>query len=120
MSPIARGCLVVVAAIFAVGRAVALPPVAAKPSGRVDLYGDSLPPGVVARLGTIRFRHGEYVNSMALSADGKHLAVAGGGNDVVIWSLASGTRLHLLKGHTHGVQHVAFSLNGTTLASAAH
>src|SRR5262245_51886362 len=114
MSPIIRRVWTAVFALLFVA------PAAADPPARVDLYGDPLPPGAVARLGTVRFRHGSYVSSMAISADGKHLAVAGGGNDFVVWDLATGARLHLLKGHTQSVQCVAFSLNGTTLASAGY
>jgi WD40 repeat protein len=65
----------------------------AKP--RVDLYGDPLPVGAVARLGSARFRHGGAVHSVAFSADGKLLAASSDGdNRIVIWDRATGRKLH--------------------------
>src|SRR5882724_12873627 len=117
MWPIVRRLWLVVVALVAAGPAAADAPA---PAVRTDRYGDPLPPGAAARLGTVRFHHGEHVSSMALSADGKHLAVAGSGKDVSVWDLAKGTRLRMLTGHTQNVQFVAFSLNGTTLATAGY
>ena len=56
-------------------RAKAQPPGGAeKPKAAVDADGDPLPPGVVARLGTLRWRHDSSVTALVYSPDGKILA----------------------------------------------
>jgi hypothetical protein len=49
---------------------------AAPPAGRCDLYGDPLPRGAIARMGTVRWRAREGANHMVFVADGKYLAAS--------------------------------------------
>ena len=58
-----------------------------------------------------------YTLDVALTADGKLLARAGADNTVDLWDVASGKKLHTLKGHTAPLFKVAFSPDGKTLAS---
>jgi RNA polymerase sigma factor (sigma-70 family) len=50
---------------------------------------EPLPPGAVARLGSLRFRHGERIGDFAPSADGKGI-VSVAGKVVYLWDLATG------------------------------
>ena len=59
----------------------------APPPGK-DLYGDPLPPGTVARLGTVRFRH-PGLRFVRFSADGKTLW-SGGSDGFRQWDLKKG------------------------------
>src|SRR5262249_16005749 len=56
------------------GKAPAAPDSARQP--RTDLSGAPLPPGALARLGTVRWRHGRTVEFTAYLPDGKRLLTA--------------------------------------------
>jgi WD40 repeat protein len=58
-----------------------------------DYYGDPLPPGVLARMGTVQLRHG-YAD-VAFSADGKTLISAT--STIRFWDLATGKETQFLK-----------------------
>ena len=57
-----------------------------------DLYGDPLPSGAIARLGTVRFRHGGFRVDAVVSADGRRL-YSGGDHSLEWWDAQSGRRL---------------------------
>jgi RNA polymerase sigma factor (sigma-70 family) len=56
-----------------------------------DIHGDPLPPGAVARLGTLRLR--AQVTAFAFSPDGRVLATVGRGPGPRLWSIPSGREL---------------------------
>jgi len=64
------------------------------PKPHVDLFGDPLPPGARARLGTVRCRQGTSVHITQFSPDGKNLLLGGAGeNGLSLWEVASGRRV---------------------------
>lgn len=98
-------------------------PAAEKPQVRLDQFGDPLPEGAVARLGTVRSRHGAEVRSVAFSSDGKTLASGGQDNTVRIWEITTGkelrrfTALTGLGSENTWVSSIAFSPDGKRLAA---
>ncbi len=67
--------------------------VASTAATAVDVYGDPLPKGAVARLGTTRWRHSGNVTFVTFGADGTRLFTSGQDNLVRLWDLASGKEL---------------------------
>src|SRR5262249_39848075 len=63
------------------------------PSGKADLHGDPLPPGALARLGTVRLRHGSDMTFVAFGAGGKTLLTAGQDQTIRLWDLGTGKEI---------------------------
>jgi len=74
--------------------------------------------------------HTDGVSSVAFNSDGRTLASGGGnitnnitnnwGDTIKLWDVASGRELRALSGHTSRVNSVAFSPDGSTLASGSY
>jgi WD40 repeat protein len=80
--------------------------------------GEPLPRGALARLGSVRFRHSSRVRIVAVAPSGKLAASAAGHPDISLWNLPTGHRRGLLRGHERNIVFLAFSPDGTTLASS--
>jgi WD40 repeat protein len=99
-------------------------PAAPRPDGdggqRLDNYGDPLPEGAVARLGTLRLRHvvrdGSGAACVVFSPDGKVL-VSGGDVGPCAWDVATGKELRWFRERSPAPA-VRFSTDGKTLIIA--
>jgi RNA polymerase sigma factor (sigma-70 family) len=58
-----------------------------------DLFGDPLPAGAIARLGTVRWRHDDFVYLVAMPPNGKTVVSAGYDRFVRVWDFATGKEL---------------------------
>jgi WD40 repeat protein len=97
------------------------PPAEPAPSPPADLHGDPLPPGAVARIGTLRFRQWGGGYAVAFSPDGRYVALGCSGlsseSRLAIFDARTGKVVHRLPGHAHVVRALAFSPDGKLLAS---
>jgi WD40 repeat protein len=89
-----------------------------RPATPVDQYGDPLPKGAIARLGTVRWRGGG-ASCLAFSSDSKLLAAGNGDFTARLWNTATGREVRRFKGAKLGqVHHIALSPDGSTLATS--
>src|SRR4051812_13165101 len=72
------------------------PAAAPPPRSGIDCQGDSLPPGAIARLGTVRLRHalgaGSGRGQLLFSGDGR-LLLSGAASGLRVWAAATGRSL---------------------------
>lgn len=90
------------------------PAVQVKDSEKQQMHNEAerLPPGAIARLGTLRFRHDGYARSVAFSPDGTTLAAATR-SGVIFWDAASGKEVWRIKDIRGDLD---FSPDGKTVA----
>src|SRR5260370_15730639 len=86
------------------------PAAAAEP--RVDLFGDPLPPGALARFGTARLHHASRIDALAFSPDGKALAAGSYGGQVRLWDTRTGKLIREWKAPETYVAALAWSPDG--------
>jgi WD40 repeat protein len=67
----------------------------------------------------LRFAKGQEHSSVAISPDGRTLAIFGRDNLVRLWDIVKGKQLRTLNGHTKEVCAVEFSPDGKSIGSAA-
>jgi WD40 repeat protein len=102
--------------IGGLGRCAEQPQAAApKSEPEASATEEPLPAGAVARLGTLRFRHSDSINHIAIGADGTSVLSAAG-KAVCVWDLATGKERRRFR-HESRVGSFVCSCDGKLLAS---
>jgi RNA polymerase sigma factor (sigma-70 family) len=84
-----------------------------------DQLGDALPAGALLRLGTLRFRSGSVICSLAFTGDGKTLLCAGWHRAIGRWDVQTGAEQQTWPGTQDGFLDAAVSADGTTLVGGS-
>lgn len=88
------------------------------PTSRVDSHGDPLPEGAIARLGTVRMRHGHILSGLVFSGDGKSIIASDYYSGVHVWDVAEGKEVGRFFTNDYYCHRLAISPDGKTLAVA--
>jgi RNA polymerase sigma factor (sigma-70 family) len=86
---------------------------------RTDPYGDPLPAGALARLGTARLRHGAETLCSAFTRDGKTVSTSDAQGTIVYWDVLTGRAVRRIQASQGAVNALAVSPDGRTLAVGA-
>ncbi|HTU93447.1 MAG TPA: WD40 repeat domain-containing protein [Gemmataceae bacterium] len=86
---------------------------------RKDHYGDPLPPGAIARLGTLRLRHSNMTADAVFTPDGKTAIVSDWGGEVIYWDVATGREVRRLRAADGPVNGLALAISGEGKTLAA-
>lgn len=68
----------------------------------LDVYGDPLPPGAMARFGSLRWRLPNAIEMVAVSPDGEQVAAVNSDGAVAVWEKDGGRLLHEMRGSKTG------------------
>ncbi len=88
---------------------------AAERQPTTDRYGDPLPEGAIARLGTMRFRHPGWLRTVAYAPDGKTLVSTAENDSLCLWNADDGRLLRRFDKSPS--QAAAYSPDGKVLAA---
>jgi RNA polymerase sigma factor (sigma-70 family) len=86
---------------------------------RVDQYGDPLPPGALARIGTARLWHGWQQYPLVYSPDGAMLASCDSGSVIRLLDPATGKEIRQIRPRGDSIRSFAFAPDGKALATAS-
>jgi WD40 repeat protein len=91
-----------------------------KPPVHIDRYGDPLPEGAIARIGTLRFRQTYIPSSLVFSTDGNLIFTACDGYPrISCWETATGKLAREITCGQWGAHWVTMSPDGKTLAGVS-
>jgi RNA polymerase sigma factor (sigma-70 family) len=84
---------------------------------KADRYGDPLPAEAIARIGTVRFRHGNDIHVLHFTPDGKEIVSHGFREGTCIWDAATGCELRrIVPEAPTQINTIALSADGRRIA----
>src|SRR5262245_54514839 len=87
-----------------------------KPNQHTDRYGDPLPEGAIARMGTLRFRYEKPISEIVFAPDGKTFAAAIRDGTICLCETTTGKKLLCFKQDQQEFTSPAYSGDGQRLA----